>query len=151
MWVWWKRKMEIYSKLKDTYSELNIPMETFFGNSSDTTNAMFGQQNSGTKTLAVVASIRQSNTRIVPRLETLLYPSCRWRPISFHRSYSTLTHESFQTSSLYLEFLRFKLERLNAFNRLFMLISTIPRDSENLPDSARLKWKWKNLREKVQK
>ena len=139
MWVWWKRKMEIYSKLKDTYSELNIPMETFFGNSSDTTNAMFGQQNSGTKTLAVVASIRQSNTRIVPRLETLLYPSCRRRPISFHRSYSTLTHESFQTSSLYLEFLRFKLERLNAFNWLFMLISTIPRDSENLPDSARLK------------
>ena len=49
MWIWWERKMEIYSKLKDTFSELDIQMEYIIGYSSDTTNAMFGQHNSGSK------------------------------------------------------------------------------------------------------
>ena len=51
MWTWWKRKMEIYSKLKDTFSELNIPMENIIGYSSDTTNVKFGQHNSVSKLL----------------------------------------------------------------------------------------------------
>ena len=51
MWTWWKHKMEINSKLKDTFSELNIPIENIIGLSSDTTNAMFGQHNSVSKQL----------------------------------------------------------------------------------------------------
>ena len=43
--------MEINSKLKDTFSELNIPIENIIGLSSDTTNAMFGQHNSVSKQL----------------------------------------------------------------------------------------------------
>ena len=36
----------IYSKIKETFNELNIPMANIIGYSSDTTNVMFGQYNS---------------------------------------------------------------------------------------------------------
>ena len=36
----------IYSKLKETFNSLNIPMSNIIGYSSDTTNVMFGQYNS---------------------------------------------------------------------------------------------------------
>lgn len=36
----------IYSSIKNTFSELHIPMENIIGYSSDTTNVMFGERNS---------------------------------------------------------------------------------------------------------
>ena len=36
----------IYSKMKEAFSNMNIPMSNIIGYSSDTTNVMFGQYNS---------------------------------------------------------------------------------------------------------